>query len=151
MRTVRLQTEKTAFAIGCHAASYALVCGVFVFLFLHILRPQQIANPGVAAYQPPPAAVVIYPESYAHAQSMTEAAQPEPPEQTIETTGRTAAERSDQTLAPPQPVLSTPPVAAAHAKKTHPVRSVKVAAPSARPSRTPATRVGAYPSFNIVY
>jgi hypothetical protein len=47
-------------ALGILIPAYAIVFGLFAFWFYSLLQPRYSPNPGVAAYQPPPATVISY-------------------------------------------------------------------------------------------
>ncbi len=47
-------------ALGGLLAAYAVVFGLFAVWFYPLLHARQNSNPGLAAYQPPPATVVDY-------------------------------------------------------------------------------------------
>jgi hypothetical protein len=61
MRTASTPTEGTAVAIASLLTVCMLVCGLLGFGFYKLMQPRQIPNPGLAAYKPPPATVIIYP------------------------------------------------------------------------------------------
>src|SRR3954453_14776863 len=61
MRTACAPTEGTAVAIASLLTVCMLVCGLLGFGFYKLMQPRQIPNPGLAAYKPPPATVIIYP------------------------------------------------------------------------------------------
>jgi hypothetical protein len=61
MRTACVPTEETAVAIASLLTVCALVFGLLGFGFYKLMQPRQIPNPGLAAYKPPPATLIIYP------------------------------------------------------------------------------------------
>jgi hypothetical protein len=61
MRTACAPTEGTAVAIASLLTVCAFVCGLLGFGFYKLMQPRQIPNPGLAAYKPPAATVIIYP------------------------------------------------------------------------------------------
>src|SRR3954470_14590993 len=61
MRTASTPTEGTAVAIASLLTVCRLVCGLLGFGFYDLMQPRQIPNPGLAAYKPPPATVILYP------------------------------------------------------------------------------------------
>ena len=60
MRTGYPHIKKTGTAIAIHLAVCMLVYGFFGFGFYKMFQPLQFPNPGLAAYKPPPATVIIY-------------------------------------------------------------------------------------------
>lgn len=56
----RTESDGVGVAVGIHLTAYALVFGLFA-LWLHtLLQPRVHANPGLAAYAPPPGVVISY-------------------------------------------------------------------------------------------
>ena len=47
-------------AVGVPLAVYMLVLSLLAFWFHSLLQPQYVANPGLAAYKPPPGTVIGY-------------------------------------------------------------------------------------------
>ena len=47
-------------AVGIHLTAYALVFGLFALWLHSLLQPRVFPNPGLAAYAPPPGAVISY-------------------------------------------------------------------------------------------
>jgi hypothetical protein len=60
MRTGYPPIKKTRAAISVYLAVCLLVYGFFGFGFHKMFQPLQFPNPGLAAYKPPPATVIIY-------------------------------------------------------------------------------------------
>ena len=60
MRTGYPPIKKTRAAIAMYLAVCMLVYGFFGFGFYKMFQPLQFPNPGLAAYKPPPATVIIY-------------------------------------------------------------------------------------------
>ena len=60
MRTGYPPIKKTRAAIAVYLAVCMFVYGFFGFGFYKMFQPLQFPNPGLAAYKPPPATVIIY-------------------------------------------------------------------------------------------
>ncbi len=56
----RPQTEGVGVALGIHLATYTFVFGLFSVFLYWLLQPIKVPNPGLAAYEPPPATVISY-------------------------------------------------------------------------------------------
>lgn len=46
--------------LGIHLLVFCVVVGCFCIWFYELMQPERYPNPGVAAYKPPPATVVLY-------------------------------------------------------------------------------------------
>lgn len=46
--------------LGIHLLVFCVVVGCFGIWFYELMQPERYPNPGVAAYKPPPATVVLY-------------------------------------------------------------------------------------------
>jgi hypothetical protein len=117
-RTTRAPSDGVATALGIHLCLYCAVAGCLGYGLYALLQPTRFANPGVAAYEPPPGTVVTYTlplrlpnRALAGAAAVTS---PEP-----ETTGLSAGR----------------PEADAFAQSTSPSELEVVAVPSKRPSK----------------
>jgi len=160
MRTGYPQTEETGAAIALYLAVCMLVCGLFGFGFYSMLQPRQIPNPGLAAYKPPPAAVIRYAAAgqlayrgSAPAESASEDASHDTPD---ETTGRAA-----QVAETPTPVVSMPapqvnserrPARAREAAKSHQARSARAERSASSRAQTGYRGVvAAYPGYAVIH
>jgi hypothetical protein len=117
-----------AAALGIHLCLYCALAGCFAFGFYALMQPTPYPNPGVAAYEPPPATVINYALPPRLANSIQEPlasaalGEPEP-----ETTGRSTPQPE---LAPaPAPVATSPPKAT-----RKPRRDVKAERPTLKRS-----------------
>jgi hypothetical protein len=54
------QTEEARVAIAFYLAVCMFVCGLFAFGFYNLFQPRRFPNPGLTAYNPPPATVITY-------------------------------------------------------------------------------------------
>src|SRR5262245_31250554 len=59
-RTTRASSDGVATALGIHLCLYCAVAGGLAYGLYALLQPARFANPGVAAYEPPPGTVVTY-------------------------------------------------------------------------------------------
>src|SRR5262245_857713 len=117
-RITRAPSDGTATAFGIHLCLYCAVAGCLGYGLYALLQPARFANPGVAAYEPPPGIVVTYTlplrlrtRTLGGAAGLTS---PEP-----ETTGLSAGR----------------PETEAFAQSTSPSELEAVAVPSKRPSK----------------
>ena len=60
MPRYRQETEGVGVALGIHLSIYSFVFALFAMWLYSLLLPKQVANPGLAAYQPPPGTVISY-------------------------------------------------------------------------------------------
>ena len=61
MRTrYRQESDGLGVALGIHLSIYSFVFVLFSAGLYSLLQPKQVANPGLAAYKPPPATVISY-------------------------------------------------------------------------------------------
>ena len=60
MRRYRQETEGVGVALGIHLSIYSFVFVLFAMWLYSVLQPKQVANPGLAAYTPPPGTVISY-------------------------------------------------------------------------------------------
>jgi hypothetical protein len=56
----RSQAEGTTAALGISLLAYTFVFGLFAIALYWLLQPHRAANPGLAAYEPPPGTVISY-------------------------------------------------------------------------------------------
>jgi hypothetical protein len=56
----RTESDGVSVAVGIHLTAYALVFGLFALWLHSLLQPRVFPNPGLAAYAPPPGAVISY-------------------------------------------------------------------------------------------
>ena len=56
----RYRIDGTSAAVGIPVAAYMIVLSLFALWFYSLLQPRYTPNPGLAAYKPPPATVIIY-------------------------------------------------------------------------------------------
>jgi hypothetical protein len=56
----RPDSDGVSVAVGIHLTAYALVFGLFALWLHSLLQPRVFPNPGLAAYAPPPGAVISY-------------------------------------------------------------------------------------------
>jgi len=59
-RITRASSDGVATALGIHLCLYCAVAGCLGYGLYALLQPARFANPGVAAYEPPPGTVVTY-------------------------------------------------------------------------------------------
>lgn len=59
-RSSRSPSDGVATALGIHLCLYCAVAGCFGFGLYALFQPTRFPNPGIAAYQPPPGAIVTY-------------------------------------------------------------------------------------------
>jgi hypothetical protein len=160
MRSRLPQAEKTGLAITIHFAVCTFVCGLAVFGFYKLMQPERNANPGIAAYTPPPRTVINYPVAAQFRPNQMAISSPVtdvPPTDTAdETIGRaiqteeTATPRVDQSPAiAPTPTPAEKPVA----KRAVAARQNSTAT-RGRASVThyyPSARFGPYPGYAAVH
>ena len=158
MRTRLPQPEKTGFAIATHFTVCAFLCGLAIFGFYKLMQPERNANPGIAAYTPPPRTVVNYPAAqFKHNQ--TAASSPAidvpPADKADETTGR--AIQAEETA--PRKVDPSPAIGPTLAPAEKPVAKRALAArPHSTATRERAwvgnyssARIGPYPGYAAVH
>src|SRR5262245_14004139 len=115
-RITRAPSDGVATALGIHLCLYCAVAGCLGYGLYALLQPARFANPGVAAYEPPPGTVVTYTLPLRlRNRALGRAAGPTPES---EPTGRSAGR----------------PEAAAVAHSASPSELEAVAVPSKRPS-----------------
>jgi hypothetical protein len=56
----RPESDGVGAAVGIHLTAYALVFGLFALWLNSLLQPRVFANPGLAAYAPPPGTAISY-------------------------------------------------------------------------------------------
>lgn len=153
MRKGLPQAEKTGFAIATLLMACAFACATAVFGFYKLMQPVQNANPGIAAYEPPPRTVINYSPAARFTHNQTAAPTDVPSADNItETTGRAiqAEEAASKTVDPP------PAIAANPVPTEKPVVKRAVAAPSnSTPARAsvhyPSGRFGPYSGYASVH
>lgn len=60
--TLHQQRRSESLPLGIYLLMFCLVVGCFCVWFYELMQPGRYANPGVAAYPPPPATVIRYPQ-----------------------------------------------------------------------------------------
>src|SRR6266851_9581096 len=60
MPRYRQETDGVGVALGIHLSIYSVVFVLFAMWLYSVLLPKQVANPGLAAYKPPPGTVISY-------------------------------------------------------------------------------------------
>jgi hypothetical protein len=60
LRTATYQDRRLAFALGLNVGVYAGIVACFAAGLFWLMQPKVVQNQGLAAYKPPPGAVVIY-------------------------------------------------------------------------------------------
>jgi hypothetical protein len=113
MQTRLPQVEETSVALATYLAVCAFACGLAVFGFYMLMQPERNANPGIAAYTPPPRTVINYPVAARFTPNQRAASSPAtdvlPTSSTDETTGRAIqAEATPQTVDPPSAIGTIP-------------------------------------------
>jgi hypothetical protein len=103
-------SDGVAAALGIHLCLYCALGGCFAFGFYALMQPTLYPNPGVAAYEPPPATVINYTLAPRLRNNIQEPlASPALQEPEPETTGRSTA-RPELVPAPaPAPVAKSSP------------------------------------------
>jgi len=112
MRKGLPQPEKTGFAIATLLIACAFACGTAIFGFYELMQPVRNANPGIAAYDPPPRTVINYLPAarFTHNQRATPTDVPSA-DKVPETAGRAIqAEESVAKVADPPPAIAANPV-----------------------------------------
>jgi hypothetical protein len=110
----RHRTEKdgVGVAVGIPLIAYALVFGLFALWLHSLLQPRVFANPGLAAYAPPPATVISYGKPARllaeHGQAPTLAEFESPPEQPTRTLVESKPERTVDVTEPKRPKAKRP-------------------------------------------
>jgi hypothetical protein len=86
------QVEKTGLAIATNFAVCAFLCALAVFGFYRLMQPERNANPGIAAYTPPPRTVINFPVAAQFTRNQRATSSPasdvSPTNNADETTGR---------------------------------------------------------------
>ena len=138
MTRYRQETEGVGVALGIHLSIYSFVFVLFAVWLYSVLQPKQVANPGLAAYKPPPATVISYelPTRLLaqHGQPPLLAELPPTPE-ADETTGRSV--QTVEHAPEPEPVV-----------KVRTPKLPKVAAPSRERGNPLGAHTAAYPAYS---
>jgi hypothetical protein len=118
------RSDGVSAALGIHLVVYCAVGACFAFGLYALLQPSRSANPGVAAYEPPPGAVVRYGKPF----RMNDVAE------SVATVGPIAPEPETTGRATPEPE-SKPAATAPSRPRTarRPNREVRIESPK-RPS-----------------
>jgi hypothetical protein len=164
MRMGYRQTEETGATIALYLAVCLSVFGFVGLGFYTMLQPHRVSNPGVAAYQPPPATVIpdVPASRFAYAAPpRSQSAAAEPGEISHETSGRATqvAEPAAPVAPTPVPQLKAPakaePTARAARTRTvetkhRPSASRTERTASSRPSPEPRSVAIAFPGYAAV-
>jgi hypothetical protein len=165
MRTGYPHIKETRAVIAGYLAVCMFVYGFFGFGFYKMFQPLQFPNPGLAAYQPPPATVVIYVPT-----AKLVYGEPAPSETTSDEPSHGASDEATRAYASATPLVTAAlPVAdmpVPHVKREAATRPAKVRgveakarqAHSSRAERTTSSRAhsetrsvaAAYPGFAAV-
>jgi len=155
MRNGLPQAEKTGFAIATLLMACAFACGAAVFGFYKLMQPVRYANPGIAAYDPPPRTVINYPPAarFTHNQSATPT-DVLSADNVTETTGRAIqAEEAPSKMVDPPPAIAASPVPV----EKPVVKRVAAARSNSSPAREraavayPSARFGPYSGYASVH
>jgi hypothetical protein len=108
----RTENDGVGVALGIHLIAYALVFGLFALWLHSLLQPRVFANPGLAAYAPPPATVISYgkPEQLLaeHGQAPPLAEVESPAEQPTQTVVESKPQRTIDVTEPKRPKAKRP-------------------------------------------
>jgi hypothetical protein len=159
MRTGYPHIKKTGTAIAIYLAVCMLVYGFFGFGFYKMFQPLQFPNPGLAAYEPPPATVITY-----AATAKLIYGEPAPSETATEEPSHDAPDEATRAYASATPLvtaaLPVAPMPVPHVKREAATRPAKVRgvetkarqAHSSRAERTASSRAHSEPrSVAAVY
>jgi len=160
MRTGYPQAEENNLAIAGYLAVCGLICGLAVFGFYKLIQPTQNANPGLAAYKPPPGTVITYPLV---ARSREQPVLSSPTTELVlrdihdETTGRVVPTVEPTPAVAPSPATQVKAVPSPSTQVKKELAAKAVAARSDSTRRTPSTQshpshtfIGPYPGYATV-
>jgi hypothetical protein len=106
-RSSEQDPDGVAVALAEHLCMYCAGAGLIAFALYHAMQPTRVANPGLAAYKPPPRTVMTYTVPFTvEREAITPAAvaAPEP-----ETVGASASQLPEVKKAKPQLKAHSPP------------------------------------------
>jgi hypothetical protein len=138
-RSPRAPSDGVATALGIHLCFYCAVAACFGFGLYVLLQPTRFANPGMAAYKPPPRTVVTFLPPLRLRNGGARTGSLEPTAAEPETTGVSLrppdADRSVQSASQSEPETVTPPPSRRPSKRT-PRRDVQPETTTATPQRS---------------
>jgi hypothetical protein len=106
-------------ALAEHVCMYCAGAGIIAFALYHSMQPTRVANPGLAAYKPPPGTVITYAVPAALEREVITSAAVVAPEPETVGASATAAASAPQ---PPEVKKAKPLVKAQSPPRARPVR-----------------------------